>query len=243
MRMRSNNLPNRVLMKTPIITPRAALVTGANRGLGAALVEALLAAGVPRIYAGYRSTPALPDPPSRPGVIYLPLDVTQPGQVAAAVEAAPDVDFLINNAGVLPRGGPLEVSEQGLQDALDVNYLGPLRMVRGFLPVLERNGEGTILNILSLLSFFMATDFVAYCASKWAGRAMTEALAAELAPRGVRVLAAYPGGIDTDMLAHLPATKSKPADVAAAIIASALRGESEIFPDPESQRGRVRLGR
>lgn len=216
---------------TPI--PSAALVTGAARGLGADLVRALRAAGVPKVYAGHRVL--RPGTTAADGVVPIQLDVTDLKQVLAAADVASDVTLLVNNAGVLPRGAPTAVTEADLRLAMEVNYLGPLAMARAFAPAMATRGGGTVVNVLSLLSLAVEPGFSAYCASKWASWAMTQALRAELRGRRIKVAAAFPGGIDTDMLAGIPATKARPADVAHAIVRAALAGEEDIFPDPSSR--------
>jgi len=208
-----------------------ALVTGANRGLGQSLVKALAKAGVPRIHAGARSPFQSPDFGSRTSILPLELDITDGTQVARAASQASDVTLLINNAGLLPRGGAMSVSEQDLRAAMEVNFMGTWRMARAFAPVIEAQGGGVIVNILSLISLHNAPLFAAYSAAKHASWAMTQSLRDELAGTRVRVVACFPGGIDTDMLAGVPAAKAHPDSVAALIVQAIMRGDAEVFPD------------
>ncbi len=214
------------------LTNSVALVTGANRGLGARLVTELLRAGAARVYATYRAAgSAVPeDPRVRP----LILDVTDPASVTAAAAAAPDVTVLVNNAGVLAFGGAVDGDLSGFERDLHTNYLGTLRVTRAFLPVLERHAPAAIVNVLTLIALAPAGPMAGYSASKAAAHSMTQALRAELRPRGISVLGAYPGGIDTDMLAGVEAVKAPPETVAARIVAALGAGESVVFPDDAS---------
>jgi NAD(P)-dependent dehydrogenase (short-subunit alcohol dehydrogenase family) len=208
-----------------------ALVTGANRGLGRSIVKALAKAGVPRIHAAARDPSQLADFGSRTSVLPLALDITDGAQVARAASHATDVTLLINNAGLLPHGGAMSVSEKGLRAAIEVNLMGTWRMTRAFAPVIEANGGGAIVNILSLISLHNTPPFAAYSAAKHASWAMTQSFRDDLAGTRVRVVACFPGGIDTDMLAGVPAVKAHPDSVAASIVEAIRRGDAKIFPD------------
>lgn len=207
------------------------LVTGASRGLGRSLVNAFVAAGTPRIYAGARSPSGLPAYTSGAEILPLELDITDGRQIAQAVARASDVTLLINNAGLLPRGGAMATSEVDMREAIEVNFIGTWRMARAFVPIIEANGGGAIVNVLTLLSLCSEPAFAAYCAAKHASWAMTQSLRADLADTGVGVVACFPGGIDTDMLAGVAAIKANPDDVASSIVAAVIRGDAEVFPD------------
>jgi len=219
------------------------LVTGANRGLGRSLVNALIDAGAPRIYGGSRNLSNLPRYGSTAAVLPLELDITAFSQVSRAAFLASDVTLLINNAGLLPRGSAMSMSEEDLREAIEVNLIGTWRMARTFAPIIEANGGGAVVNVLSLLSLHNEPSFAAYCAAKYASWAMTQSLREELAGTRVRVVACFPGGIDTDMLAGVPAIKASADQVAVEIVTAIRRGDSEIFPDPVSmRRGPALLG-
>jgi NAD(P)-dependent dehydrogenase (short-subunit alcohol dehydrogenase family) len=209
-----------------------ALVTGANRGLGARLVTELLGAGAAKVYATARTSSAAAgdDPRVQP----LRLDVTDPASVAAATAAAPDVTVLVNNAGVLAFGSALTGDLASFERDLDTNYLGTLRVTRAFAPVLARNAPAAIVNILTLIALAPAGPMAGYSASKAAAHSITQALRAELRDRGITVLGAYPGGIDTDMLADVQVPKAPPEVVAARIIAGLAAGQTIVFPDDAS---------
>lgn len=211
-----------------------ALVTGANRGLGKSLVRALADAGAAHIYASSRSRFQLPDLGTQTRVMPLKLDVTQKGQIKDAAIEAKNTRLLINNAGVLPRGGAMSISEQDVMAAFEVNLLGMWQMARSFAPIIAANGGGVIVNILSLISLQNAPFFAAYSASKHAAWAMTQSLQNDLAGSGVDVIACFPGGIDTDMLNGVNAAKAAPDDVADAIIDGIKLEQSKIFPDQVS---------
>jgi len=223
------------------ISKSVPLVTGANRGLGKAVIEALVEAGAPRIYAGMRDATARPVFQEADRIIPIALDITDSDQIAEAASQAKDVTLLINNAGVLPKGHAATITEGDLRDALEVNLIGTWRMARAFAPIIAANGGGAIVNVLSLLSLINEPAFSAYCAAKSASWAMTQSLRADLAGSDVRVIACFPGGIDTDMLAGINAAKARPDHVADAILAGILQGDPEIFPDPVSARYGPRL--
>ncbi|MBL7487485.1 SDR family NAD(P)-dependent oxidoreductase [Frankia sp. AgB1.9] len=212
-----------------------ALVTGANRGLGARLVDRLLDAGASKVYATARD-PHTVDPAvsARPRVSTLALDVTDQASVDAAAKAAADVTLLVNNAGVLGFGTALDADlDLFTRDAL-TNYVGLLRVSQAFAPVLTTNAPGSIVNVLTLIALAPVTGMAGYCASKAAAHSITQSLRAELRGKGVEVVGAYPGGIDTDMLAGVEADKAPPETVAERIVAGLIAGQTVIWPDDAS---------
>jgi NAD(P)-dependent dehydrogenase (short-subunit alcohol dehydrogenase family) len=215
------------------LTGSVALVTGANRGLGARLVAELLGAGAAKVYATSR-IPAAAAADADPRVQPLTLDITDPASVTAAAAAAPDVTVLINNAGVLAFGSALTGDLESFERDLRTNYLGTLRVTRAFAPTLERNAPATVVNILTLIALAPAGPMAGYSASKAAAHSITQALRAELRDRGITVVGAYPGGIDTDMLAGVEAPKAPPGTVAARIVAGLSAGQTVVFPDDTS---------
>jgi NAD(P)-dependent dehydrogenase (short-subunit alcohol dehydrogenase family) len=216
------------------IEASVALVTGANRGLGKALVEALLARGAKKVYAAARDTAKIAT--VDPRVVRVRLDTTRAEDVAAAAEHARDVTLLINNAGVANSFSVLTTSAAALDADLRTNVLGTLAVIQAFAPVLERAERAAIVNVLSLASLGSFPAFGGYAASKAAAYSATQSVRAALKPRHIEVLAALPGPIDTDMVKDLPIPKSAPADVAAAILVGVERGDEEIFPDPMAQQ-------
>jgi NAD(P)-dependent dehydrogenase (short-subunit alcohol dehydrogenase family) len=211
-----------------------ALVTGANRGLGRALVQALLEAGAARVYAGARDPASVDARDAR--VVPLRVDVTDAAGVAALPGAAADVTLLVNNAGVLDLGGPLETTDAALNRQFATNVFGPLHMAQAFAPVIARNGGGGIVNVLSVVSLASMPGLAAYNASKAASWSLTQALRASLADKGVGVHSVFPGPVDTDMAAEITFPKTSAEEVARAIVAGIAAGQEDIFPDPMSQQ-------
>jgi NAD(P)-dependent dehydrogenase (short-subunit alcohol dehydrogenase family) len=214
------------------LTDSVALVSGANRGLGTRLVSGLLRAGAARVYATSRTAGASVS--GDPRVRSLVLDVTDPASVAAAAAAAPDVTVLVNNAGTLASGSALTGDLAGFERDLQTNYLGTLRVTRAFAPVLERNAPAAVVNVLTLIALAPVGSMAGYSASKAAAHSITQALRAELRPRGISVLGAYPGGIDTDMLGGVEGPKASPQLVASRIVSALAASETVVFPDDAS---------
>lgn len=214
------------------LTGSVALVTGANRGLGARLVAELLGAGAAKVYATARTPGAVAA--ADPRVHTLALDVTDPASVTAAAAAAPDVTVLVNNAGVLAFGSALDGDLDSFERDLRTNYLGSLRVTRAFVPALERNAPAAVVNVLTLIALAPVGSMAGYSASKAAAHSMTQSFRRELRDRGITVLGAYPGGIDTDMLAGVEIEKAAPEAVARRIVAGLAAGETVVFPDDVS---------
>jgi NAD(P)-dependent dehydrogenase (short-subunit alcohol dehydrogenase family) len=212
-----------------------ALVTGANRGLGKAIVSALVEAGAAKVYAAARDERKVLA--GDPRVVPITLDVTKPEQIAAAVRKADDVTLLINNAGALTAFNVLTMSRSELDADFRVQVHGTLDVIKAFLPVLERSrGGATIVNVLSLASLASVPSFGGYSASKAAAYSMTQALRPELRKKHIDVLAVLPGPIDTEMVKDMATPKTSPADTARGLLEGIARGDEEIFPDPMAQQ-------
>ena len=210
------------------IAGQTVLVTGANRGIGRALVDEALRRGAKRVYAGTRQPFSHPDERVTP----LTLDVTSPAQIQAAAGQVESLDILINNAGVALYD---DLSDRSvLQQHLDVNLFGTYGVTQAFLPLLIR-AQGAIVNNVSMMAQAPFPVTPAYAISKAAAFNMTQSLRALLAGRGVRVHAVLTGPTDTDMTRGLDIPKSSPQDVARAIFDGVDNGEEDIFPDPMSQ--------
>jgi peptide/nickel transport system ATP-binding protein len=210
-----------------------ALVTGANRGIGAAYVAALLAGGARKVYATARRTDALANlAKAHPGKVeVLALDITDADAVAAAARRCGDVSLLINNAGINQLHGLLAAPDLAAARAeMETNYFGTLAMCRAFAPVLSANGGGAIINMLSILARVNLPLMGSLCASKAAGLSLTQGVRAELAKQGTRVIAVMPGAVDTDMSRDFPPPKIPPAEVAAAALAALEQGVEEVYP-------------
>lgn len=214
-----------------------ALVTGANRGLGRKIAAELLARGA-KVYAAARN----PDTIDLPGVVPIQLDITDPESVRRAAETATDVTVLVNNAGVSTRANLLSGPVEDIRLEMDTHYFGTLNVLRAFVPVIERNDGGAILNVLSVLSWVHPPTSGAYSAAKAAAWALTDALRAELAPRGIHVAALHVGYMDTDMVSDIPADqKIDPALVAAQAVTGLLAGAPEILADDLSRTVKAQL--
>jgi NAD(P)-dependent dehydrogenase (short-subunit alcohol dehydrogenase family) len=203
------------------------LVTGANRGIGKALVEEALRRGAQRVYAGARHPFAHPDG----RVTVLTLDVTSPAQVRAAAERVKSLDILINNAGIALYD---DLSDRAvIEQHLAVNLFGMHGMTQAFLPMLTRT-RGAIVNNVSLFALAPLPHVPAYAISKAAALNLTQSLRAVLAGRGVRAHAVLTGPTDTDMTRGFEIPKASPESVARAIFDGVENGEEDIFPDPAS---------
>ncbi|WP_197383198.1 SDR family oxidoreductase [Mycolicibacterium mengxianglii] len=208
-----------------------ALVTGANRGLGRRFAAELVARGA-KVYAAARR----PETVDLPGVIPVELDITDPESIRRAAEIASDVNVLVNNAGVSTRSGLLDGSLEDIRLEMETHYFGTLQVIRGFAPVIEGNGGGAILNVLSVLSWLHPSTSGAYSAAKAAAWALTDAVREELAPRGIDVTALHVGYMDTDMVSYIPADKKiDPAVVATRALDGLFAGEHEVLADSLSR--------
>jgi NAD(P)-dependent dehydrogenase (short-subunit alcohol dehydrogenase family) len=207
------------------------LVTGANRGLGRSLVAALLERGAAKVYAASRT--AEPQADSR--VVALKLDLTDLDTIAAAARAAGDATIVINNAGTASFAGPLDAEPGAVRGEMAVNYDGTFDVIRAFVPLLEHNGGGAIVNVLSLLSLASTPPMAGYSASKAAAHSLTQALRPVLREKGISVHGVYPAGIDTDMLAGVDAPKTPPHQVAEGLLDGLAADQEDIFPDPNAQ--------
>jgi len=215
-----------------------ALVTGANQGLGKCYTEELLRLGAARIYACALSLDWL-EPLCEthgPRIVPLKLDVTDPNDIAAAVEAAPDLTVLLNNAGVLEAKGLIEAgSLDCFRREMEVNVFGLANMSLAFAPVISANGGGAIINMLSAASLANFPPFGTYCATKAGAMSITHCLRYELKNRDIQVFGIYAGLIDTDMLNSVGGEKSDPKDIAAAALKAVEAGIPDIDTDDRAK--------
>ncbi len=220
------------------VAESVALVTGANRGIGKAFVEQLLALGVRKVYAAGRKLKDLESvvalDPKR--VIPVQLDITNPESVAQAATQVTDLTLLVNNAGTATAGSVLTTPVQTLRNDMEVNYFGTISATQAFAPIIEKNGGGVVVNLLSVVSFVTFPMFGGYNASKAAEWSFTQALRADLAPKKIKVVGVFPGPIDTDMAKDIPFDKTPPIHVAQEVFAGIDAGHEDIFPDPMSKQ-------
>ncbi|WP_097868082.1 SDR family oxidoreductase [Streptomyces sp. rh34] len=208
-----------------------AVVTGANRGLGRHLAAQLVEHGA-KVYAAARR----PETVDLPGVTPLRLDVTDQESIREAARIASDATLLINNAGVSTGATLVGGDLDEVRREMETNFFGPLAATRAFAPVIEGNGGGAVLNVLSALSWFHPAGLGSYAASKAAAWALSDATREELAPRGITVSALHIGYMDTDMAAAVPADqKVAAADVAAQALYGIATGRPEILADETSR--------
>ena len=214
-------------MSSTTIADKSVLVTGANRGIGRALIEDALTRGAKRVYAGTRQPVA--DPDQR--VVPITLDVTNTTQILDAVESVESLDILINNAGIALYD---DLSDRAvLEQHLAVNLFGPYAVTQAFLPALIRS-QRAVVNNVSVMAFAPLPLTPAYAISKAAAFNLTQSLRALLAARGVSVHAVLTGPVDTDMTRGFDIPKASPQSVARAILDGVEDGEDDIFPDPMS---------
>ena len=211
------------------IANKTILITGANRGVGAALVDEALRRGAKTIFAGTRS--GLQHPDKR--VVPLTLDVTSDSQILRAAQGLEGLDILVNNAGIVLYDDLSTLD--ALQQQLAVNCFGSLKMSRAVLPLLRRSGEGAIVNVLSMAALAPMPVIPAYSISKAAAHSMTQSLRLFLSRQGVTVHAVFLGPVDTDMNRGFDIPKASPGAAAAGILDGLERGEEDIFPDPASR--------
>ena len=213
-----------------------AVVTGANRGIGRAFIDALLERGATRIYAAARddtSLRALGQLDRR--IVPLKLDIRSTADVTAAAEQARDVTLLVNNAGTLTFGGPSEMSVGAVRDNMETNFFGTLNVINAFVPTLAQH-RGAIVNMLTLVALASMPGLAAYNASKAAALSLTQSFRADLAKRGISVHGVFPGAVDTDMIRAFQMPKTPAIDVARATLDGIEAGQEDIFPDPMSQQ-------
>ncbi len=219
-------------MNAPKIEGAVALVTGANRGIGRALTQALLTRGVRKVYATARNPEGLRALRNE-RLVPLRLDLTDADQIRAAGEAASDVELVFNNAGVALPGGIADstVLDRARRE-MEVNYFGPLQLLHRLAPTLARNGGGAVVIIGSTAGLTNLPIIPTYSASKAALHSLTQAARILLGAQGTSVFGVYPGPVDTDMTRDVALPKASPRDVAFAILDGIEAAQEDIFPDP-----------
>jgi NAD(P)-dependent dehydrogenase (short-subunit alcohol dehydrogenase family) len=228
------------------ISSSAALVTGGNRGIGEAFVRGLLAAGASKVYVGSRDPGAARHLAEEfPGkAVPIELDVTSEEQVAAAAEHCDDVSIIINNAGAFHNETLIGAADmQTARSEMEVNYFGVLSMCRRFAPVLAKNGGGAIVNVLSAGAIVAVPNMGGYSPSKFAARALTTNIRAELAGQDTQVSCLIVGSVDTRMSSHVEGSKEPPSAIAAAGIKAIEKNLPEMDTDAFAVNVRAALAR
>ena len=214
------------------------LVTGANRGIGLAFAQALLARGARKVYAAARD----PATVTLPGVQALRLDVTKPEEIAAAAQQASDVTLVINNAGIAQPGGFLaDDSDAVARRIFETNFFGMLNVSKTFAPVLKANGGGALLNVLSVASWVNGGELAAYSASKSAAWSLTNALRHELAAQKTQVLGLHMAYVDTDLTRGFEVQKSSAEEIVQRALDGLEAGADEVLADALTQQVRQGL--
>jgi len=217
-----------------IFEDKVILVTGANRGIGRALVKTLLNHGVRKIYATCRDLNTMPSLDDD-RITVLSLDITNDEQITTIAALAQDTEILINNAGVINAGNILEGDLEGMDNDMSVNYFGTIKMMRAFAPILKKNNPSKIINIVSIAAYSPLPSIAGYAASKAALFSATQSVRIELAKEGVAVYAINPGAIDTDMNKGSDWDMPDPESTAVKILEYVADGKFDIVPDEMGQ--------
>ncbi|MEX1199864.1 MAG: SDR family oxidoreductase [Methylophaga sp.] len=215
---------------------KAALVTGANRGIGKAIAVEFIQQGAAKVYLAVRNTDSVKPLLQQYGdkVAVIELDVADAASISRAAQIAEDVQIVVNNAGVLKNATALDpVAIEALDYQMQINVVGLMRMAQAFAPVLKQNGGGAFVQLNSIASLRAFPDFVTYAASKAAAYSITQALQSQLAEQGTAVVSVHPGPIKTDMAtdAGFEDIADPPEVVAQAIVAALRAGDFHVFPD------------
>lgn len=220
----------------PTLDGAVVLVTGANGGLGTQFVHQALARGAAKVYATARTPRTWDDA----RVVPLALDITDPESIRAAVQAAPDVTVLVNNAGVTVSAGEiLGHTDEEIRSNVETNFVGPLLLARAFAPQLVRVQDAAIVDVHSALSWYAVGGI--YSAAKAALWSVTNSLRLELAPQGVHVVGVHVGYVDTPMTAGLEVPKADPVQVVATTLDAVEAGEFEVLADETSVQAKAGL--
>ncbi|NND98028.1 MAG: SDR family oxidoreductase [Pirellulaceae bacterium] len=223
------------------VANKTVLVTGANRGIGKAILKEALDRGAAKVYAAVRNIHSVDPLVAEYGdrVVPVRVDLEDPESIIAAAKTATDVDVVVNNAGVLQRASSLDRHAiDSLQHEMNVNVYGLIRVAQAFAPVLKANGGGAIAQLNSVASVKNFSDFATYCASKAASYSITQGLRDSLQAQGTQVVSVHPGPIATDMAtdAGLEDGAESPALVATAIFDAIAEGHFHVWPDSTAKQ-------
>ena len=222
------------------IRDKTALVTGANRGIGRAIIDSCVQYGAAKVYAAVRTLESAAPLVAAHGDKVVPIrtDLAEPATITAAAEVAEDVQLVVNNAGVLRNATPLSGDAiEVLEYELQTNVFGLIHMAQAFAPVLRANGGGAFVQLNSVASIKCFTDFAMYSASKAAAYSITQALRELLGQHGTHVLSIHPGAVASDMAnaAGLQEIATPPSQVGDGMIAALQAGDFHLFPDPSAR--------
>lgn len=229
----------RCMMKKTEIEGTVALVTGANRGIGKAITIEVLENGASKVYACARDTNTLKELKEKYGERLVPteLDVTNDNPIEKLSRISPDVEILINNAGILiPGGFSTGNAMETLKSHIDVNLLGVAKVTNAFYKIIKDKHSGAIVTISSSAGLTNMPSIMTYSVSKAAVHSLIQGLRAELKDTKILVTGVYPGPIETDMTKSWEMKKTSPEVVAKNIIQGIIDGAEDIYPDPASEK-------
>ncbi|MBB3204365.1 NAD(P)-dependent dehydrogenase (short-subunit alcohol dehydrogenase family) [Rhodopirellula rubra] len=217
------------------------LITGANRGIGKAILEEAISRRAAKVYAAVRDLDSASSLVEKYGdrVVPIRVDLDDSASIKSAAEKASDVDVVVNNAGVMKIAAAMsDDAIEALQFEMNVNVYGLMRMAHAFAPTLKSNGGGAFVQLNSVASVKTFSDFATYCASKAASYAITQGLRDSLRDQGTHVLSVHPGPIQTDMgdAAGFGDSAGSPVDVAKAIFDGIVSGNFHAWPDEVAQQ-------
>jgi len=206
---------------------RSVLITGANRGLGAALCKTILQYSPKIIHAGYRTAPGDFDDPR---ISWHQLDIQDAASVAGTVASIEELDVLVNNAGILmPTSTDLAQEMSNLEAMMDMHLHSPLKLIDALLPTLRASSQPMVVNMISMAAFASVPGCEGYCTSKAALHAATQGL--RLKYPDIQCVGVYPGPTSTDMTAGSTAPLADAMESATAIVSGLCEGKTAIFPD------------
>jgi NADP-dependent 3-hydroxy acid dehydrogenase YdfG len=217
---------------------KVVLITGANRGIGQALVREVIAQGASKVYAGARHinklTPLIEEFGDK--LVPVQLDVTNDVDIKNLPKIASDVEVLFNNAGVFAQGSFNNGGVvQGLEENFAVNVLGVAKVTEALLPCLKEKASAAIATVSSIVGLASMPMGLSYSSSKAAVHSIIQGLRGELKDTNILVAGIYPGPIDTEMVAGFEVDKDTPANLAKAVVEGLAQGQEDIYPDAMSK--------
>lgn len=216
---------------------KTALVSGANRGIGKAIVEELIERGIAKVYAGARNIETLNELKNKYGnkIVPIELDLTKQETIDKAASQIGQLDVLVNNAGVLSFGSLFSSDTfNSLKENMDVNVWGLLKLSNAVGKHFVNENPAAIVNISSVAGLGNMPFGATYSVSKAAVHSITQGMRTEMNQKNTLVMGVYPGPIDTDMIATFEMEKENPSIVAKNVIDGIENGAEDVYPDKMS---------